>query len=175
MSIIFIDFEASSLSTETWPIEIGLAWIDPAGRLQAEGRLIRPDAGWPQDDWSAESQRVHGIARTELDNADPAAEVARWAVRTIGHATLVSDAPVHDQVWLDRLTGTIGGDPALRIEDFDRAARTWFVGDPVNHALVALYDELRRHPTPHRAAADARNLARAWRAGLRAAKAPHGS
>ena len=109
--VIFIDFEASSLSQSSWPIEAGIARIEPDGRIVAEARLIRPHADWPEDDWSAVSAHVHNIPRAALDAAEPAEAVARWLIYRIGRTTPVSDAPEFDQRWLDRLTATVGGAP----------------------------------------------------------------
>lgn len=40
--LVFIDFEASSLDSDSWPIEIGLSWIEPDGSVTSFGKLIRP-------------------------------------------------------------------------------------------------------------------------------------
>lgn len=48
--LMFLDFEASSLSSRSWPIEIGLAWFGHDGAIMSEGRLIRPDPSWPMED-----------------------------------------------------------------------------------------------------------------------------
>ncbi|MEY8799105.1 hypothetical protein AB9K35_02085 [Leisingera sp. XS_AS12] len=38
MDPVFIDFEASSLAPKSWPIEVGIAWVD-SGRVAAEAKL----------------------------------------------------------------------------------------------------------------------------------------
>ena len=65
MPIAFLDFEAPSLGSSSFPIEVGWA-VDGGG---TEAHLIRPAPGWT--DWSATSERLHGIAQ-----AQPA---MRWA------------------------------------------------------------------------------------------------
>ncbi|CTQ48094.1 exonuclease, DNA polymerase III, epsilon subunit family [Jannaschia donghaensis] len=172
--LIFIDFEASSLFSDSWPIEIGLARIEPDGTISQTGRLIRPDPAWSETAWSPESAEVHRIPRSALDDADPAADVARWATDAIGDAVLISDAPEFDQRWLDRLLATRPGAPTLRIQDFDNAAWTVFVESRagISAALKAVYDTRARRRTTHRAAQDAADLAMSWRAGLRVLRRP---
>ncbi|MBJ3764375.1 hypothetical protein ILP92_16665 [Maribius pontilimi] len=167
--LIFMDFEASSLASDSWPIEIGLSWIDPDGTVHSVGKLIRPDPAWQETAWSEQSADVHRIPRSDLDDADPAEEVARWAIDTIGDARLIADAPEFDQRWLDRLLSTSPNPPTLPIYDFHQAAWTAFTkdGNPISAALDAVYEKRERRRTVHRAAQDAADLAHAWRAGLR--------
>lgn len=166
MNPIFIDFEASGLGEDTWPIEVGLAWIGIDGDVHAEGHLIRPEPIWSWDAWSEESAGIHNIPRAQLDDAPAAADVAPWVVRTVGRATVLSGAPPYDQRWLDVLLATIGS-PELRIEDYHAAAFSWF-GGATAPQLHAPYGTLNQRRVPHRAAEDARGLALAWRAGLHA-------
>lgn len=163
VSPIFIDFEASSLSPASWPIEVGLAWLD-GKRVVAESCLIRPRIEWPEDDWNPESEAVHGIPRSDLDNAESADEVAAWLLKTVAGQTLVSDAPEFDQRWLDRLLGETGP----KIHDFDS-----FVWDAFSEEgyvrsgrLHRVYDIRTKRQTTHRAGADAADLCYAWRAGV---------
>ena len=88
--LFYIDFEASSLSRESWPIEIGMAWIEGPG-VQLWSTLIRPDVSWDLDDWSLRSAEVHNIPYDELMAAPRAADVAR-EVRT----RLLGKTPVSD-------------------------------------------------------------------------------
>jgi DNA polymerase III epsilon subunit-like protein len=63
-----LDFEASSLSQESWPIEVGLSWLTD-GEVQTWSTLIRPAANWELSDWAPQSAAVHGIALEELEDA----------------------------------------------------------------------------------------------------------
>ncbi|WP_124110809.1 exonuclease domain-containing protein [Palleronia sp. THAF1] len=166
--IIFIDFEASSLAPNSWPIEIGLSWIEPDGSITSVGKLIRPAPTWPETAWSDKSAAVHRIPRSDLDGAEPAETVARWAVEAIGDAQLIADAPRFDQHWLDRLLTTMEDAPKLQIEDFHQVAWTAFTddGNPISAALDAVYEKRERRRTSHRAAKDAADLAHSWRSGL---------
>ena len=84
--IHFLDFEASSLMKGSFPIEI--AWVDQDGR--GESHLIRPTDEWMtlndgQPEWSAESERVHGIPlATLIAEGVDAAWVARRAEEVLG-------------------------------------------------------------------------------------------
>ena len=77
-NMLFVDFEASGLSGGSWPIELGLAWIE-RGKARSASRLIRPHPSWPEAVWSAESAEMHRIPRRALDRAWPAERVAAWA------------------------------------------------------------------------------------------------
>ena len=159
--ITFIDLEASGLSSDSWPVEVGLAWPE-SGRPCSAGRLIRPESHWPTSAWSAESAAVHGIPLAELRAAEPAPEVARWVLDRVAGRRLVSDAPPWDRAWLATLLATLGEGVAVpRLHDFDAvvARRYDFAG------VRRVYAHLDAHPAPHRAAADAERLLRAWLAG----------
>lgn len=159
--LMFIDLEASSLEPDGWPVEVGLAWRE-GGRLLAEGRLIRPEPHWPMSAWSPESAAVHGIALADLRAAEPAPEVARWVLNRAAGRRLVSDAPPWDRAWLATLLGTLGeGVVVPKLHDFDVLVACEFDLAGVRR----VYAHLDAHPTPHRAAADAERLLRAWMAG----------
>jgi len=75
MSPIFNDFEASSLGEDSWPVEIGVAWLD-GDAIMVRSSLIRPHPDWPESAWSPESARIHAIARDALEAAPMAETVA---------------------------------------------------------------------------------------------------
>jgi hypothetical protein len=98
----FVDFEASSLTQGSFPIEI--AWVDLATG-QGETYLIRPEATWTA--WEVQSERVHGISRETLQTGSPAKMVAARARSVLASATLISDNPKIDQYWMDVLLSVI--------------------------------------------------------------------
>ena len=157
---VFVDFEASGLAPDNWPIEAGVAFTD-GGEVRSAARLIRPHEEWPMSAWSAESALVHGISLAALERADPAPEVARWLTARIEGRAVVSDSPPHDGRWMARLLATAPGLVMPRVHDFDVlvAARCTL------EQAKRVYGVLDREPTPHRADADAARLARAWLAG----------
>jgi len=46
-----LDFEASSLSQDSWPIEVGLSWL-AGGEVQTWSTLIRPAPDWNLSEWA---------------------------------------------------------------------------------------------------------------------------
>jgi hypothetical protein len=103
--ILFVDFEASSLSPHSYPIEIG--WCDDTGA--GEAYLIRPAESWK--DWSVASQGIHGISQEQLhQDGVPHQDVARRVMEVVNWPgiRMVSDAPTFDQVWLNKLLVAAG-------------------------------------------------------------------
>ena len=160
---IFIDFEASSLTKDSWPVEIGFAWIDEKGKLRSDAKLIKPHPSWSLSEWSEKSQQIHGITLEELEGAEDAVEVARWAMREFGNAMLLSDAAPFDDRWLRRLMALIGQDEYFEIVSIQDEVREYFEGAAVGMFFKAYANG---HGN-HRAGVDAMRLAQAWRAALR--------
>jgi DNA polymerase III alpha subunit (gram-positive type) len=94
----FLDFEASSLSSNSYPIEV--AWSLEDGTI--ESHLITPVKEWT--DWSEASQRIHGIAREELiaNGKDPGWISERMNEQLHGK-TVYTDNPGFDGMWLAEL------------------------------------------------------------------------
>ena len=161
--IIFIDLEASSLSDDSWPIELGMCWLDERQKLRTASKLIKPDPSWPVEAWSLKSQRVHGITLDELQNAEDATSVARWALDELSGALLLSDAAGYDGKWLGILMATIGQPDALIVESIREEVRKRFYGD----AMSMFFRASTSGKPSHRAAADALSLGQGWRAALR--------
>lgn len=152
-----LDFEASSLSRESWPIEVGLSWIE-SGSVETWSSLIRPDPAWDLGDWSPQSAEVHGIPLSDLDEAPSATEVAEAFLNVVGRRILASDAPEFEARWLGRLIRAAGRTEVPSIEDFDGLSFAMFEG----YALDILYETVERRPAPHRAGPDTARLARGW-------------
>ncbi|WP_167648816.1 exonuclease domain-containing protein [Mameliella alba] len=152
-----LDFEASSLSQGSWPIEVGLSWI-ANGHVRTWSSLIRPDPAWNLGDWSPQSAEVHGIPLSDLQDAPSAAEVAEAFLDVVGRRTLVSDAAEFEARWLSRLLRTTGRAEIPSIEDFDAVSFAVFSG----YALDMLYETVERRPAPHRAGPDTARLVRGW-------------
>ncbi|MBB3318019.1 hypothetical protein FHT97_005016 [Rhizobium sp. BK399] len=109
--IVFLDFEASSLAKQSFPIEV--AWVFQDGRSRSF--LIRPAPDWT--DWSTEAQAIHGISRELIDSDGIAAdEVAQGMMKELSGHDLYASAPSWDGKWLSVLLRA-GGLPrhALRI------------------------------------------------------------
>lgn len=159
---IFIDFEASGLGPPSWPIEIGLSWIENA-EVRTWSSLIRPAADWTMEAWDPVSARVHGIPLDQLADAPDAGKVAAEAAKLISGKTICSDAPKHDEKWARRLL-LEGAQPiSLRIFDIYSAFEHVLSGMGMDQA----YEKLARLPAPHRAGPDAERYARALLHGLK--------
>lgn len=155
--IAILDFEASSLSEASWPIEIGLSWLEH-GEVRTWSSLIHPAHDWEIDDWSPQSAAVHGISLSELTEAPSTTEVAETFFKVLGGRRLVSDAPEFETRWLDRLLRAAGRAENPSIEDFDGTSFAVFEG----YALDLVYETIERRPAPHRAGPDTARLARGW-------------
>tara|TARA_R110002110_G_scaffold296310_2_gene510540 strand:- start:382 stop:894 length:513 start_codon:yes stop_codon:yes gene_type:complete len=153
-----LDFEASSLSEESWPIEVGLSWLE-ASEVLTWSTLIRPANDWDLSDWAPQSAAVHGIVFEELEDAPTADKVVGDLLKNLGDRVLVSDAPEFETRWLSRLMKA-GSQVAIpTIEDYHRVSFASFSG----LALDMLYEALERSRAPHRAGPDSARLAHAWR------------
>ena len=161
--LIFVDFEASSLATDSWPVEVGLAWID-GPEVHSWSSLIRPAPGWSMTAWSEQSANIHGIPLDDLRQAPPAQIVAEVFLDLTQGRHMVSDAPGFEDRWARRLI-----DESPRVFEpsflnFDLIAASACRDDGA--ALDAVYEHLARTRTPHRAGPDAMRLARCVRQGL---------
>lgn len=156
-NFVILDFEASSLSTTSWPIEVGLSWIE-SGSVTTWSSLIRPASEWDRSDWSSQSAAVHGVPLSDLKSAPTAVEVVDAFLVVLGSRRLVSDAPEFERRWLSRLLYSVGRRESLIVEDFDIVSFACFSG----FALDMLYENVERRPAPHRAGPDSARLAKGW-------------
>lgn len=170
--LAFLDFEASSLGSRSYPIEVAWVFEDGSG----ESHLIRPAPDW--DDWSAESEAIHGISRaTLLAEGEYHTDVANRMVAALTGHRLFASAPSWDGQWLSRLLrAALLPRSTLRLHDTDiarhEAARAVLQGrvppDRIGIAAdnIAALAQLRQREngTAHRALADARAEWESWRA-----------
>ena len=177
MSIVFLDFEASSLMRGSFPVEVGLA----IGGGGVHSWLIRPAPGW--EEWSPASQAVHGLTLAQLhaEGADVSTVAASVLDVCSGpDCVLASDNPSHEQIWLDRLLDAAGLPRSLHVQDAElvyiRHARLllqlapppdapWHhlvIGSLQDEASCLVVDahtaELQRRRTRHRAGPDAEGM-----------------
>jgi hypothetical protein len=159
---VFLDFEASSLASASYPIEV--AWSLPDGSI--ESHLISPAGIERWNDWSAQAERLHGISRAQLvaEGQSPAWVCRRLNERLAGRV-VYTDAPEYDRTWLDELFAACwGGAPSFVLASADElllemlAPRFPKRADAVRE-LVAIKDEVRRRlPQRHRARWDVEYL-----------------
>ena len=116
---VFLDFEASSLARNSYPIEV--AWVFQDGR--SETHLIAPAADWT--DWDEESQAIHGITRdTLVARGEPVSSVATRMIEALTDHDLFASAPSWDGKWLSTLLRAAGlPRHTLRLRDTDEALR----------------------------------------------------
>jgi hypothetical protein len=156
---VFLDFEASSLADNSYPIEVG--WVFEDGR--EESHLIRPSPLWT--DWEPEAEAIHHISREMLERDGEGHRVV--AVRMIealtGHALYVS-APSWDGKWLSVLLRAAHlPRHALRVRDRDEALleaaleilRPAGRGDLAEGVIRAARKSFLGRPAKHRALDDA--------------------
>jgi hypothetical protein len=177
---VFLDFEASSLSDDSYPVEV--AWVFEDGRSQSF--LIRPAPTWT--DWDPMAQAIHGITREQLlAEGSPHEEVARRMVGDLDRQDLLASAPSWDGKWMSVLLRAAGlPRHALRLRDSEaaqaEAARQRLAGrlgpvalkSAVRDILVQVQAFKDGLPPEHRALPDAvrerqlwleaRRLADAW-------------
>jgi hypothetical protein len=135
-----LDFEASSLSDESYPISAGLL-VD--GKLFYW--LIKPEYDWT--DWDFASQRVHGIPeylirRDGLDANQVYREICQLLA---GHDAVYSDAPIWEYKWFKRL-----GTPPCQVKDLHALIPTevfYRLGETKAHFIEA--HQLTAHRADH--------------------------
>lgn len=175
---VFLDFEASSLRPESYPIEVG--WAGEDGSL--ESWLIRPAPGW--DDWDPAAEAVHHLTREQLLSAGrPHEEVAHRALAALKDHDVYVSAPSWDGKWMSVLLRAAGlPRHALRLKDVDEAARAAVAealpGRPEDETALlakvfraAAHERLAGGPPKHRALADAEAELAVWREVRRLAQA----
>ena len=114
---VFLDFEASSLSDDGYPIEVG--WVFEDGR--AESHLIKPAAQWV--DWDPSAEALHGISRATLEaDGVPHDVVAHRLLDTLSDHVVYASAPSWDGKWLSVLFRAAGiPRHAMRLKDSGEA------------------------------------------------------
>lgn len=174
--IVFIDFEASSLSDNSYPIEVGWVWED--GR--EEDHLIKPAPHWI--DWDTRAEAIHGITRAELERCGEAHDgVAHRMLDTLSGHDLRASAPSWDGKWLSALLRAAGlPRHALRLKDSDdlfaatvetQLSGGYAAGELAAQVAAVLHASEEAAPPVHRALADARAEQQRWlriKAALRA-------
>jgi DNA polymerase III epsilon subunit-like protein len=163
--VLFIDIEASGLSSASFPIEIGWVLDDEA---RPESFLVRPHTTWNFDTgWSAQSAALHGITPAMLEAGGISVDEACTRLDEAIHRQLVvSDAPRHDDWWFDRLYAAASREKTWAVGDVERlygglAQEAGLASTEAAHLLTRI-EQI--YPHPHRAGPDALRLAKAARA-----------
>ena len=167
---VFLDFEASSLGDDSYPIEVGWAAEDGSG----EAHLIRPAPGWT--DWDPTAEAIHHLTRMQVvAEGEPHEAVARRALAALRPHEIYVSAPSWDGKWMSVLLRAAGlPRHALRLKDADDAHREAVaeilrgrVPDaeltPLTALLLAEARGCVGGPPRHRALADAQQELQVWR------------
>ena len=164
MPYVFLDFEASSLSKISYPIEVGGVHEDGSG----EAHLIRPAPDWTE--WDETAEVVHHISREMLQNeGEPHDEVCARLLTLFESNTVLASAPSWDGHWLSMLLRASGLPRHLhRLQDteiaFLEAARAKTSTEAqAAQLVVAARAKVDAQPAGHRAEADARREWAIWR------------
>ena len=106
-----LDVEASSFGNGSYPIEVGFIRTD--GFCYCS--LIKPQPNWTT--WSESSEKVHGIARTQLlDSGQSVSIVAAELNQYLDSLTVYSDAWGQDFSWLSYLFDEAGLNMNFKLE-----------------------------------------------------------
>lgn len=153
--LVVIDFEATALTLESYPIEVGIARIENEDcPIVSWSSLIAPAPSWDlKSQWDPDAQRVHGITRWQLrDGADPAHVMRELNRRARNGGTVWCDGGHYDAYWLQTLAAAAGVEPEFELGDIDQL----LVQYP--EAKSAYDRALQGSMPPHRAGADAHRL-----------------
>lgn len=160
VSLAVLDLEASALGSGSYPIELGIAVIGGASNpIRTWSSFIRPTKDWEENGlWSQHSAAVHGITVEQLRREGLSVESACDSLNALllPAAAVVTDAPMHDQAWLDRLFDAAGREQQFIIYDFEQLAGCLDAEEYRQFVYL-----LERAATPHRAGPDALRLASA--------------
>ena len=155
--VAVIDFEASSLEQDSYPIEVGLAlWFLPEEPVRGWSTLIRPAWDWTRNGhWSPASAKIHGIrGRDLLAQGQEPALVATALNEAIGRgATAWCDGGPYDAHWMRALFKAGGVKPVFTLGDWHQLAAT--LGRAARERAL---DWLEKATVRHRARVDAELL-----------------
>lgn len=157
--IVTLDFEASSLGGDSYPIEVGIArWEGPGHRASSWSRLIRPTAKWEaRSSWNPASQAIHRIDRSRLaDGLDPKETMELLNERCPIGTLAFCDGGRYDAHWLSELSEAAGIEPLLHLGSWHRLGRS--LGEEAGTRLTT---HRAPHEIVHRAGPDAMDHIRA--------------
>ena len=149
--LIVLDFEASSLSDDSYPIEVGVALVlNSDGPIRVWSSLIQPCREWTsRHDWDPAAERVHHIPASLLATGQTPSEVAKALnaiIGPVGHA--YCDGGHYDGFWLKAARI----EPTFALWDL---ARLFLLNRTLFRRFNAL---LANDAPPHRAGEDATRL-----------------
>lgn len=143
---IFVDFEASGIHPESYPIEIGI--VGPDFEFEA---LIKPVRYWTH--WSHDAQDMHGISRDLIESQGVAPiKLCQQLNERLSSQVLWSDSH-YDALWVDILFEAAGIQPEFEIK---------YIMAEVDILKLPDYYGGGDDALEHRALSDARNIRACW-------------
>lgn len=110
--IITLDFEASGLATDSYPIEVGIVLEDGSAWCS----LIEPPPHWTH--WCPKAESIHRISQEQLtQHGKPIQEVVLTLNEKLKGKTVYSDCWVLDQPWLIKLYNEVRLSPSFQLRD----------------------------------------------------------
>lgn len=158
--MFFLDFEASGLGPDSYPIEV--AWGDMATG-EVEAHLIDPS---PVPEWDHPMEQtavmVHGLTWDLLaEHGDHPGRVASRMNEALAGATVYADSQ-YDRQWLGELFRRSGVTPACGLIAADQLWDELLAGVPgerIEQADAEAWKRLNKQGVfPHRAANDVRHM-----------------
>lgn len=158
--LIVLDFEASSLSDDSYPIEVGVALaLNSDGPIRVWSSLIQPCREWAsRNDWDPAAEDVHHIPASLLATGQTPSEVAKALnaiIGPVGHA--YCDGGHYDGLWLECLFKAARLEPSFELWDL---ARLFLLNRTLFRRFSSILDV---GLPPHRAGGDAARLCAALR------------
>ena len=165
--LVVLDVEASGLPPNTFPIEIGITFVE-TGKTRTW--LIRPAEEWRSWRWDPAAEAVHGISRAKVEKSGlPAVQVYHELIEAIAGHEVLTDSPT-DEVWLTVLVRAAGQEAlGFTVWSVWNIVELLAGGDDAAIAR-ALDDAERAHPVGHRAGPDSAR----WVHIILALSDPHG-
>ncbi|TVR09782.1 MAG: hypothetical protein EA401_12635 [Planctomycetota bacterium] len=112
----FIDFEASSLSRQSFPIAV--AWNKPCGEIRRF--LISPQDVPEWVDWDPASEAIHGLDRERLvANGWAPDYVCEEICHDLAEQVVWADAPQYDGMWLQALFSAAEQSPPFSLSHIE--------------------------------------------------------
>jgi len=137
----FIDFEASGIAPDSYPIEVAVVSSDTTF-----SSLIKPARYWTH--WSFDAQDMHGLCQDQLrEQGDTPNAVAKRMNQLFSRQVLCSDSP-QDSFWLDVLY-----EAADLVPTFELKPLEVFVGREAASEIYRLLPTTKHHRALHDASA----------------------
>jgi hypothetical protein len=175
----FIDFEASSLGPDSYPVEVAFSLED--GKV--ESYLIDPSSISYWSDWDSFAESVHKITQEQLrrKGLQPSV-VAEIMNQRLRGRVLYSDVHEYDWVWCKKLFEAAGATPMFKVSDasilfchklndiHEPSLTQVMTGIPLSDGQLSSI--LNRYSSqaweildcaPHRAACDVQHLIEVWK------------